>query len=66
MELISIEEIAGRLIEFSKDMDFADYAENEEQIKNDLINSLCQLRTMAQNEYNSNYWRTLYEVLQRI
>lgn len=66
MELVNIEEIAERLFNLACDMDFMDYEEEHEEIKADLENALYQLKAMAQNEYNCNYWRTLYEVLQKI
>ena len=65
-ELKSVEEIIERLLELAKDMDFADYEENEEQTKKDIKNALYNLKAYAQNEYNSDYWRTFYNLLQLI
>lgn len=62
----SVEEIIERLLELAKDMDFADYEENEEQTKKDIENALYNLKAYAQNEYNSDYWRTFYNLLQLI
>ena len=62
----SIEEIAERIIELSKDMDFADYEETEEEERKELENALYNIKTIAENEYNKDYWRTLYNALQKI
>lgn len=62
----SIEEITERIIELSKDMDFADYEETEEEERKELENALYNIKTIAENEYNKNYWRTLYNALQKI
>lgn len=62
----SVEEIIERLLELVKDMDFADYEENEEQTKKDIENALYNLKAYAQNEYNPDYWRTFYNLLQLI
>ena len=61
-----IEEIANRIIELSKDLDFADYEETEEEERKELENALYQLKAIAQNDLNKNYWRTLYNALQKI
>lgn len=62
----SIEEIAERIIELSKDMDFADYEETEEEERKELESALYNIKTIAENEYNNKYWRTLYNALQKI
>lgn len=62
----SIEEIAERIIELSKDMDFADYEETEEEERKELESALYNIKTIAENEYNKDYWRTLYNALQKI
>lgn len=62
----SIEEITERIIELSKDMDFADYEETEEEERKELENALYNIKTIAENEYNKDYWRTLYNALQKI
>ena len=69
MELLeekSIEEIADKLYEMAKDMDYMDYEEEEEQIKADIENALYNLKAIAQNEYNFDYYKTLWNILQRI
>lgn len=62
----SIEELAEKLIEYSKGMDFWDYKEEHEKIKNDIENALYNLKAIAQNEYNQEYWRTFWDILQNI
>ena len=64
--LKSIDEIIERIVELSKDMDFADYEETEEEERKQLEDALYQLKALAQNEYNFEYWRTLWNALQRI
>lgn len=69
MELLeekTTQEIAENLYELSKDMDYMDYEEEKENIINDLENALYYIRTIAQNEYNQEYFRTFYNILQRI
>ena len=58
-------EIAEKLIEISKDMDFLDY-EDIEKIKSDLENALYYIKTVAENEYNQEYFRTFYKVLENL
>ena len=60
------QEIANRLCELAKDMDFSDYEEEEEEIKAGLINCIYDLKAISQNEYNSDYYRIFYNILQRI
>ena len=43
-----------------------EYAENGEADRDDLTDALYQLKAIAQNKYNSDYWRTLYKTLQNI
>lgn len=64
--LKSIEEITERIIELSKDMDFADYKETEEEERKQLQDALYNIKAIAQNELNKDYWRTLWNALQRI
>lgn len=58
-------EIAEKLMELSKDMDFLDYEDNE-KIKNELENALYYIKTIAENEYNKEYFRTLYRILENL
>ena len=69
MELLnnkSIEEITEKLLELSKDMDYMDYEEEQENIKRDLENMLYYLKACAENNYNHDYFRTFYNILQNI
>lgn len=58
-------EIAEKLIELSKDMDFLDY-EDSETIKTELENAIYYLKAVAENEYNSEYFRIFYRVLENL
>ena len=62
----SPQEIALALYENIKDMDYMDYEDEEEQIKADIENAIYHLKAIAQNEYNADYFRTFYNILQRI
>lgn len=67
MELLedkSCEEIAQTLYNYAEDMDYLDYEETREQTENELINALEQIKAIAKNEYNSDYWRTFWNALQ--
>lgn len=67
MELLedkSCKEIARTLYNYAEDMDYLDYEETREQTENELINALEQIKTIAKNEYNNNYWRTFWNALQ--
>lgn len=67
MEIIedkSIQELACDLYESTKDIDHMDYKDTEEQTINELIDALYHLKTVAQNEYNQDYFRTLWNCLQ--
>ena len=66
LEERSAEEVAERLYELAKDLDYMDYEDEEEQIKADIENAIYHLKAIAQNEYNADYLRTFYNVLQRI
>ena len=59
-------EIAERLYELAKDMDYMDYEEEKEQILADLEDALYDLLTIAQNEYNKDCYRTMYNILERL
>lgn len=66
LEEKSVQEIANKLYELSKDMDYIDYEEEKGQILNDLENAIYYIKSVAQNEYNADYFRTFYNILQRI
>lgn len=57
----SPEQIADALYDIAKDMDWD--SEYEEDIKKDLNDALYWLLATCQNELNSEYFRTLYRVL---
>ena len=60
------DEIANKLFELAKDMDFQDYEEEKKQILSDLENALYYLKAVAENPYNNEYFRTLYRILENI
>lgn len=39
---------------------------NGEDMENDLQEAIYQLKAMAENKYNCDYWRTLYKALSAI
>lgn len=51
-----VEDIAKHLIELSN-------LELSEELKRELEDSLCFLKAAAENKYNSDYFRVLYNVL---
>ena len=59
-------EIAERLYELAEDMDYMDYEETKEQDIAELENVLYWLKAAAQNDMNKDYFRYLYNILQRI
>lgn len=59
-------EIASRLYELAKDMDYMDYEDEKEQVLNDLENALYYLKAICENEYNDEYFRTFYRILENI
>lgn len=63
---VDIDKIANKLYELTKDLDFADYEENKEQEIRELTDAIYWIKAAAQNEYNANYWRTLFRVLARL
>lgn len=60
------EEVANRIYELCEDMDYMDYEDTKEQDIGDLSEAIYQLKAMAQNEYNADYWRILWNALQII
>ena len=69
MELLeeqSVQEIAVKLYELAKDMDYMDYEEEKEEEIADIENALYYLKAVAQNPYNSRYFRTFWNLLQMI
>lgn len=66
LEEKSVQEIADKLYELSKDMDYMDYEEEKGQILDDLENAIYYIKSVAQNECNADYFRTFYNILQSI
>lgn len=60
------QEVAERLCELCEDMDYMDYEDTKEQTIAELSEAIYQLKAMAQNEYNADYWRILWNTLQII
>lgn len=60
----SIEELALTLYNNAMDMDFMDYEETKEQTLSELQEALYQIKAIAKNEYNKDYWRTFWNALQ--
>lgn len=60
------DEIANKLFELAKDMDFQDYEEEKKQILSDLENALYYLKAVAENPYNNECFRTFYRILENI
>lgn len=56
-------EMALKLIELSKDMDFEDYKETNEKDINEIEKALYHIKTISENELNSDYWKALYNLL---
>ena len=68
MELYKIDtfEIANKLYELAKDMDYMDYEEEKEQIINEIEQGIYYIKTIAGNEHNADYFRTFYNILARL
>ena len=64
LEEKSIQELANNIYENIKDMDYMDYEESKEATVAELENVLYQLKAIAQNDYNQDYWRTFWNALQ--
>ena len=59
-------EIANKLYELAKDMDYMDYEDEKEQILNEIEQGVYYIKTIAGNEHNADYFRTFYNILQAI
>ena len=69
MELLkekSTQEIACKLYELAMDMDYMDYEDEKEKIIAKIEEAIYNIKTIAKNEYNKDYWRILYNILERI
>lgn len=64
--LNDIEATAKALYQHSIDMDYADYQEFLESDLNDLQEALWQIKAIAENEYNNDFWRTFARCLDLI
>lgn len=42
------------------------YSEWSQNMQSECEEALYQLKAIAENEYNSDYWRTLWNTLQRL
>lgn len=60
------EEVANRIYELCEDMDNMDYQDTKEQDIGDLSEAINQIKAIAQNKYNADYWRILWNALQII
>ena len=60
------QEIAQKLYDMSKDMDFGDYEENKEEETKQIEETICYLKTIALNEYNDEKFRTFCLMLERL
>ena len=56
----------GDLAEFIMKLSGAAGTENEDAIRDDLTDALYYLMACAENEYNKDYFRTMWSELQRI
>lgn len=59
------QEIAQKLYDMSKDMDFGDYEENKEKEIKEIEETIYYLKTIALNEHNDNKFRTFCLMLER-
>lgn len=59
-------DIAQALYNLSCDMDFNDYEEQKEIELEELENALAHIYTIAQNQYNADYWRILWRALENL
>lgn len=60
------EELAQKLYLMTEDMDYIDYLDTKEQTINELTNALYYIKTLAENELNPDYFRTIYKILEVI
>lgn len=63
---IDIEEITDTLYYMAIDRDFSDYAETQEKEKADILAALENIKAIAENPLNSDYWRTFLICLDTI
>lgn len=63
---MDINEIANILYNNTLDMDANDYIENKEYEIAQLEEALYQIKAIAENDYNQDYWRTLWSALEML
>lgn len=61
---MDINEIANTIYNNTLDMDANDYTENKEHEIAQLEEALYQIKAIAENDYNQDYWRTFWNALQ--
>lgn len=61
-----LEEVAIKIYNNCSDLDYKDYEELKEREIKDITDALYQIKAIAENEYNSDYWRTFYNALKSI
>lgn len=61
---MDINEIANTIYNKTLDMDANDYTENKEHEIAQLEEALYQIKAIAENDYNQDYWRTFWNALQ--
>lgn len=66
MDYIDTYEIATVLYNLAKDMDYMDYEEVEDGTIKQIEICLYDLKCIAQNSYNSDYFRVFLECLEAI
>lgn len=60
------QEIAEALYSKVVDMDYADHAESANAEISQLTVAIYDVMCIAKNEYNDDYWRTLYRALEKL
>lgn len=61
---ITPREIAEKLYELNCDMDCHDYDETKEENIEQLEDAIYEIKAIAENEYNKEYWKTFYKALE--
>ncbi len=59
-------EIAEKLYELAKDMDYMDYEDDKKRVIGELEDALYVLKACAENTMNFDYFRTMYRILERL
>ena len=66
MDNYSPDGMAENLYNLCCDMDKSDYDDTKDKIISDITDAIYNIKAIAQNQYNSDYWRTFYSCLQSI